>query len=489
MNFFKKIKILLENNRKIVFVLAALLIVPFFSGCGATTASYRVNLEIWGTMDDSAVYGDIITQYKKINPYIGEIKYRKFAQDTYRQELLDALAAGNGPDIFMIENGWLPSFENKLQSAPTPLMGELDMKNSFPDVVAGDFMLEGKVYAVPLSVDSMALYYNRNIFNAAGITSPPTTWLEFQDDVRKITRLNSSGNFDLSGAAMGTGVNVNRSTDLLSLLMLQNGLNLPTAKGMLAKIDEGVTGKDGNIVQAGEQALGLYTQFAKLSTAGGQANPYYTWNNRQTNSVDAFAQESVAMMFNYSWQIAKIKNKNPKLNFSIAPMPQIDSSKAVSYANYWGYGVSRNKIAPVAANNGQPAAAPVSNDVRIHEAWQFLRFLTLKNSGSVTLYNAVTKTSKAFPISFDPALEYLKKTQQPAARRDLIEAQKTDINLGVFALGNLIAKHWYQPDPVAIDKIFSDMIESVNRGGISLHEALTTAKNKINYSSGANALR
>jgi hypothetical protein len=131
----------------------------------------------------------------------------------------------------------------------------------------------------------------------------------------------------------------------------------------------------------------------------------------------------------------------------------------------------------------------VSNDVRAHEAWQFLRFLTLKNSGTITLYNAVTKNNKDFPISFDPAIDYLKKTNQPAARRDIIELQKVDTNLGPFAAGNLIAKHWYQSDPDAVDKIFIDMIESINRGDVSLHEALSLAKNKINYLSGTSTVR
>ena len=484
----EKIKIFIKSKSRIVLAIVAVVMVPFFSGCGSSSNGYVVNLEIWGTFDDSAAYAAIVDQYKKINPYVGEIKYRKFTQASYRQELLEALASGQGPDIFLINNGWLPSFENKLEPAPGPLMGEQDLKNNFPDVVAGDFMDGGKAYATPLSVDSMQLYYNRDMFNAAGIALPPRTWLEFQNDAAKLTRLNANGNFDQSGAAIGTGININRSADLLSLLMLQNGVELPTQKGMLAKIDEGVVGRDGNVVQAGEQALGFYTQFAKSSTAANAINQAYTWNSRQHYSVDAFSEGSTAMMFGYSWQMAEIRNKNPKLNFAVAPVPQISADKPATYANYWGYAVARNKNAAV-PNLGEQSVAPVPNEVRTHEAWQFLRFLTLKNSGTITLYNAVTKNSQDFPINFDPAMDYLKRTQQPAARRDIIDSQKTDANLGPFAAGNLIAKHWYQSDPDAVDKIFIDMIESVNRGDSSLHEALGSAKIKINYLSGGGTAR
>jgi len=107
--------------------------------------------------------------------------------------------------------------------------------------------------------------------------------------------------------------------------------------------------------------------------------------------------------------------------------------------------------------------------------------LTLKNNGTITLYNAVTKNSKDFPVNFDPALNYLKKTLQPAARRDIIESQKTDSVLGVFATGNLFAKSWYQADPDAVDKIFSDTIESIDRNDVTLHDALNLMSNRINY--------
>lgn len=486
----KKIKTFIKSKGRFFLALFAVLMMPFVSGCGSAAPSgYMVNLEIWGTVDDSLAYSEIFNQYKTINPYIGTMKYRKFSQDTYKQELLDALASGQGPDIFMINNGWLPSFENKLEPAPTPFVSVTDLKNNFPDVVAGDFVgTDGKVYATPLSVDSMALYYNKDLFNAAGITAPPRTWQEFSVDVKRLTVINSVGNFAQSGAAIGTGANINRAPDLLTLLMFQNGVDFPMKNGDVLRMNEGVVGKDGSVVQAGEQALGFYTQFAKLSTENNTPNQVYTWNSRQHNSIDAFTEGSVAMMFNYSWQMKEIKNKNPKLNFAVAAVPQIYSERPVNNANYWGYAVSKNKIASAVSGSSQ-AVAPVSNDVRVHEAWQFLRFMTLKNSGTVTLYNAVTKTSKDFPTKFDPAADYLKKTMQPAARRDLIETQKTDMFFGPFVSGNLIAKHWYQSDPGSVDRIFVDMIESVNRGDVSLREALSLAKNKITYLSGSNSVR
>ena len=477
----KQIKSYATKYFKFIFLTFAVAIVPLVSGCDPSNTGYIVNLEIWGIKDDSTVYNEIINQYKNINPYAGDIKYRKFSESTYKQELLDALASGNGPDIFMINNAWLPSFQSKIEAAPALLASELDLRNNFPDSVASDFIADKVVYALPLAMDSMVLYYNKDMFNAAGITEPPKTWQEFDSAVEKLTMVDSVGNIIRAGAAIGTAQNVNMSSDLLSLLMMQHGVQFPTDKNMRAKFDEGVLGPDGTVVQAGERALAYYTKFSRVSDSGNVANKLYTWNSRQKDSLEAFSEGTVGMMFSYYCRYDDIKSKNPKLNFGVAPVPQFDSNKPITLANYWGYAVSKNKIASTQTVGQQPSA-PVTNGIRTHEAWQFLRFLTLKNTGKVKLYNAITRNSGEFAINFDPALEYLKKTNLPAARRDLIELQKMDPVLSVFSQGNLIAKNWYQKDPDSVVKIMKTTIEAVNRGELTLHEALVLAKNRVNSS-------
>jgi ABC-type glycerol-3-phosphate transport system substrate-binding protein len=263
-------------------------------------------------------------------------------------------------------------------------------------------------------------------------------------------------------------------------MMLQNGVNLPMKKGESVKLEDGATGSDGKFSFVGENALKQYSQYSLLrSLDDGTTNPLYNWNIRNHYSVDAFAEGSVAMMFNYSWQISSILNKNPKLNFAVAPMPQLNASKPVTVSNYWGYVVSRNKVAPVSAAQQNDVAA-IPNEVRVHEAWQFLRFLTLKNSGTVRLYNAYSKNFKDFATKFDPAVDYLQRTKQPAARRDIIEMQKVDPILAPFASGNLIARNWYQTDPEAVDSLFNDMISNINAGRYTLREALALTSNRIN---------
>jgi len=73
----------------------------------------------------------------------------------------------------------------------------------------------------------------------------------------------------------------------------------------------------------------------------------------------------------------------------------------------------------------------------------------------------------------------LEKTKKPAARRDIIEIQKNDARIGVFAEQNLIAKNWYQADTEAIEAILAEMIDQVNRGQFTPGEAIKSASAKV----------
>ena len=245
------------------------------SGCQifrSNSEGYSVDLEIWGVFDDNTDYQGVVSEYKKANPFARSITYRKFTIENYKRDLLDALAAGNGPDIFMIHNTWIPQFQDKVEPAPVSLINEQAFRSAFVDVAADDLLIDGQVYSVPLSVDSLALYYNRDLLNAVGITAPPRTWDELRQMVPRLTRFDSSGRLVQSGVALGTAYNVNRSTDLLSLLFVQNGLEVVASSGQEATFSN----------PTGNSSLDFYTQFSDVSS------PLYTWDRRQHYSIDSF---------------------------------------------------------------------------------------------------------------------------------------------------------------------------------------------------------
>ena len=448
----------MDKKIKIGAAFLALTGIMFLAGCGFKQSGekkYPINLEIWGLFDDSDIFVDIFETYRRINQNVQRITYKKLAPDTYKKELIEALASGQGPDIFLIQNTWLPSFYNKITPATPDILSEQKFRSEFVDVAANDFINQNKIYAVPLSVDTLGLYYNKDLFNQAGITSTPKNWNEFADDARKMTRTDSFGQVTQSGAAMGTAYNINRSTDILNLLMLQSRTKMLDDKQARAVFDQFAQNNNENSFP-GESALNLYTSFAKNSS------PFYSWNKSMHYSIDAFSEGNLAMMVNYSWHIDTIRSKAPKLNFTVAPIPQIDEAHPVNYPNYWGFAVAKNKKADtVKMSNTEQVAIP--DEVRIAEAWNFLKFLTAKPEAA----------------GYDAALKYAEKTKKPAARKDIIEAQKNNVEIGIFAQQNLVAKNWLQVDPAAIEAIFADMINKVNIGADSPSEALKAGAQQV----------
>ena len=428
------------NTNKLFYILAGgVALAVFFTviliirSIGGTGSVQPATLQFWGVFDEKSVYDPIVREFQAQNPGI-KIVYRKFSYDDYESSLIDALAAGTGPDIFMMHNTWLPKHGEKITPLPEqfpklgPLMTVKNFQDQFVDVTAQDFIFKSRIYGLPLYVDTLALYYNKDLLNNAGITRPAQIWEELNSDVETITRLDGLSNIVQSAAAIGTAKNVNRSTDILANLMIQSGVRMTDAENL-----EAIFSRPVNNTAVGEITLKYYTDFANPSVRT------YTWNDTQHYSVDAFVEGKTAMMFNYSHQIPVLKAKNSRLNFGVAPIPQISLSDTKTYANYWAVTVS---------NRSQFA----------DNAWRFLIYLTSK----------------------DGALNYLNSTLRPAARRDLIELQRDDLDLGVFALQALSARSWFQVDSSAIETIFADMIEDVNFGRTNVREALQNAESRVN---------
>ncbi len=303
-----------------------------------------------------------------------------------------------------------------------------DFRQQFVDAAEKDLVSDEQIYALPIYIDTLALYYNKEILNSAGISKPPESWEKLNEDVQKITRLDEQNKIAQSAAAMGTSRNINRSTDILAMLMMQSGLPLAEGPEKGAEFSKFVDQKN-----VGEVALQYYTDFANPKSG------VYTWNDQMDYSIDAFRSGKTAMMLNYSHHINTLRLQAPRFVFDVAPAPQLNSSNVVNYANYW---------APTVAKSSKFSV----------EAWEFLVFLS----------------------SYEGTTKYVNASGRPPARRDLIEIARNDIDIGVFAVQALTAKSWYQIDSRAVETIFADMIDDVNFGRENTRDALRFAENQVN---------
>ncbi|MBU1119556.1 extracellular solute-binding protein [Patescibacteria group bacterium] len=424
------------TKRVLIILLAALMVFAAFGfkNCGGDKGEAPpepITLQYWRVFDDSDVFEPFIAEYQQLHPHI-TIEYKKLTFTEYEQKVTDGLASSKGPDMWSIHNTWLPKHESKLDPLPEDLLSLPAYSDTYVDVVTSDFVADNRIYGFPLSMDTLALYYNKDMLNSAFIVEPPANWTELIDAVEKITQIDSVADVEVSGAALGTASNINRAPDILSLLMLQNGTEMIDPEQGIATFNRSKETSTGTYFP-GLDALTFYTDFAN------PRKPVYTWTPTMPHSVDAFIEEKTAMMFSYSYQDEIIKSKAPKMNVGVAPMPQIaDTPKEVNYANYWGEVVSKSSEHKA-------------------EAWDFLMFLAKKEQNQ----------------------KFVEATNRPAARKDIIKEQVEDPFLRVFAEQTLTAKSWYQPEAAKVEAIFNNMIDSVVLGEAEPEDALNTANQQV----------
>lgn len=435
-----------RRNQLIVFLvllalgagvfLMAICVAPGLKSCAEKKPAPLppLTLNIWNVFEEREVYAPFIDKFKAEHPNV-DIVYRNVPFAGYEAELLSALNAGTGPDIFALHNTWLPKFKKHAVPIPEDLLNFSEVREKFPDVVQFDFVDEAngapRLFAVPLFLDTLALFYNRAYFKNAEIVNPPKTWNEFAEDVKKLRTKNAADKIDLAGAAIGTAYNVNRAADVLSLLMMQSGANMADRAKKRAAFADTVL-QNGFSFEPGAQALEFYTSFADPSS------DFYTWNDAMPNSVDAFAEGNAAMIFGYAYLIPVLEGKNRYLDFAVAPMPQpADIEDPIAYANYWGFAVSSSP--------------------RERTAWEFVRFLAREENSHA----------------------YLEKVRRPAAQKALIFTQDGDPLLRPFAAETLKARSWYEGDNGAVEEMMAQMIDNVVKGKKTVSEALAEAAQKI----------
>lgn len=398
----------------------------------------QITLNYWGVFDDADAVSPLIAAYRRMHPNVS-IEYRKFQYEEYEDALLNAFAEDRGPDIFMIHNTWVDKYMTKIQPMPQTLkvgflvqkgtikkviVSEIhnllsytprDMREQFVPTVADDVMRtekgQEKIYGIPFSVDTLALFYNSDLFNSASVGDPPKDWIvEFPDAVKKLTIINDAREMLQSGAAFGAAKNVERASDILAALMMQRGVQL-SRDGQVTFNQMPVSITNQTILPAVD-ALRYYTDFAA---------PQYeqrSWDESYPNSFEAFSQGKTAIFFGYSYHAAQLRSRFPQLKFRVAPLPQNNPTRPVTSANYWINSVSKKTA--------------VSD-----YAWDFLKYSSQKEQEST----------------------YLKGTQKPTSLRALIQTQKQDEQMSPFVSQVLFAKNWYHgKNPQVMEKAFQDLI-------------------------------
>ena len=151
----------------------------------------------WQTMwsgNTLTLLNQMITQFNATHPDI-HVTESNIPSATGDAKLLSEIAAGDPPDVFTEWNPVLGEYaaDGSIQSLTPYLTGSYTSLESwmYPIALAGG-EYSGTLYALPMSMNSWALYYNKSMLKAAGISSPPTTLAQLYADQAKEWKFSGS---------------------------------------------------------------------------------------------------------------------------------------------------------------------------------------------------------------------------------------------------------------------------------------------------------
>ena len=413
----------------VVFILVGVALFTIFGGKSSNTAVGSV--VIWGTMKQSAV-DSILVEMTGGDTSFQNVTYVEKKPSTYTADLTEAIASGKSPDLFMLDDNQVVSFANKVTPIPYATISQSTFNNTFIDE-SSIFLSSNGVIGVPVIIDPLVMYYNRDLFSTAGVAEYPKTWTELQTIAPKMTALDTASNVKTSAVAMGSYDNVLHAKEILTSLFLQVGESIVgnDANGKLGSTFGGNAGN--NVEPPAQSALRFYTNFSNPTQS------IYSWNKALPVSLDAFVAGDLGVYFGRASEYGTIQKRNPNLAFSVADLPQTAGAKIrITYGRMTALAIPRSSA----------------------------------NITGATIIAQKLSSQKAIGL-------FASASGLPPTRRDLISNAPQDATLSIFADSALIARTWADPNPQATDAIFKRMVESTVSGAEQLDGATRTASTEL----------
>lgn len=305
---------------------------PAGSGGGGATTGEKVSLSFW-TPGGSPIYcdgfGTIAKNYEELNPNIDiEDAQCGVGDQNFNEALLARVAAGNPPDMTII---WTSPSAFGARNALIEMdqmmeVSKYSQKEAWPSGVLASCIWKGKTYGLPVAAGTYAIFYNEEMFEAAGLSSKredfPKTWDEMREVSKKFTKWNGdtleSAGFvprpDQYQLPIYSALNGTQLFDAETLkYQVDNAQNAEMMNYFVSWIDEEFQGDINKVNLSGN--WGTYTD--------GQGRP------------SAFTEGKMAMVADGFWYCGDIYNMDLKYSrWNVAPFP-VGPSGSQTASGYW----------------------------------------------------------------------------------------------------------------------------------------------------------
>jgi len=285
-----------------------------------------------------------------------DVVHEDFETNQNELKIITAWAGGSGgPDLVSVGDSNLPSYVYRKLIAPVDptafgFKTQKELVDAFEPGVLDGFIVDGKLYAIPMDLASISMYYRKDFFKEAGLDpeKPPTTWEEVAEMGKALTKTDGKGTVTRAGWAWLARSNSShfyywgamlpqKGADFISPDGTKNGFNNPGGMAAFEYLSNAFHGPD---------------RFTALGLAP------------TINPIDDFGSGRAAMINSGLWLQPSLEAKFPKVSFKdgvygIARLPQFKGGKVATRLNPWVWMVSSK-----------------SNVQR--EAWQFVSYMTAR---------------------------------------------------------------------------------------------------------------
>lgn len=389
-------------------------------------------LTIWGT-ENPDIFQEAFSQY--LDATETTIVYIKKEAKTFSDEIIRALARNEGPDLLIADSQWIAINKDLLSPVPAQYATTRDFENMFIGAASRPFYGPNEtIYAFPLWIDPLVLYWNKDLFNAKGIPNPPKNWSELLLASNDLKIIGDAGSVVRSGVALGRANNIPLHKEILTLILLQLGGDIEDSNRNFL-FDSPTVSQE----RIGESALRFYTDFARASLP-----TKYTWNHSLREPRELFSEGKLGMMIDYLSYAPVLRAKNPHLSFDITFVPQRENAELpIYYGSIEGIAVPRGSKNTVAG-------------------WYFARILVSPKFG----YTKKVLTAKNLA----------------PAQRDLLADTELAKNplFGILKNSSLNLRYPRDTHPIPNAIVIREMTDAAADGRMTPSEALSQAQGKRN---------
>jgi multiple sugar transport system substrate-binding protein len=263
------------------------------------SAFAQVTLKVWSIdgADRPGVADTFSAEFDAMNDDV-VVEYRQIPFDDLVNETLRAFATGQAPDIVSLDNPDFALFSSR------DAMLDITDRIAASDIINADNFFpgplnsvtwDGRYFGIPKYTDTIAVFYNKDMFAAAGIENPPATWAEFADYAERLTDPASN----VYGATFSARAGEEGTFQFLPIIQMAGG------------------GYDHVNTDAAAETLALWKEMIDNGWASQDVLSMGQWD-----STGTFNSGNAAMAVSGNWEINRMV-EDAQFDWGVALLPTI----------------------------------------------------------------------------------------------------------------------------------------------------------------------